>query len=156
PGRRTEGVLTRRLDLKVFAPTVLVSLPLVGACLWTVLYLNRLHIDVSRELSENVQSTQAAATLEGTTNELGSLLRRPNLHQDEWDRQVEVQNRAAGARLEEVRDLANREREKALVPQLATGLDHYLAGWRCRGPLAACAGGLCIPVQDAALAGQLE
>ena len=59
-------MLTRRLSLKLLAPTVLVSLLLVGTCVAGVLYLNWLHVTSSRIHTENVESTQAAAQLETT------------------------------------------------------------------------------------------
>src|SRR6266404_3366248 len=68
-------VLTRRLALALLAPTVLVSLALVGACIFGVLYLNHLHVGVAEDFSENRQSHDAAMRLEDTTREWIGLLR---------------------------------------------------------------------------------
>jgi two-component system, NtrC family, sensor histidine kinase HydH len=122
-------MFTRRLHLKLLAPTVLVSLALVVACGIGVLYLNSLHLDIARDLTENVQSTQAAARLEGTTGEIMRLL-----HSDDKDQAalVEAQNAAARHALVEVQSLANRDKEKELVPRITRGFDRYLEGWEHR------------------------
>ena len=62
-------MLTRRQALSLLAPTVLVSLALVGACIFGVLYLNHLHVGVAEDFSENQQSQIAAMRLEDTTRE---------------------------------------------------------------------------------------
>jgi signal transduction histidine kinase len=125
-------MLSRRLDLRLLAPTVLVSLALVGACLVGVLYLNRLHVDTSRVLAENVESTQAAARLEMTTTELIRLLTTNPGDSTARNGQVEVQNQGARELLGEVQNLANLDREKELVPRIAHGLDEYLRAWEAR------------------------
>jgi two-component system sensor histidine kinase HydH len=122
-------MLTRTLALKLLAPTVLVSLALVGACLVGVLYLNSLHVDVSETLAENVKSTQAAARLEATTQELLKLLQRDHGQQEDWARQVDGLNQGAREVLDEVRTLADRPREKDLVAQLDEALQRYFADW---------------------------
>src|SRR5437660_7428565 len=68
-------VLTRRLALHLLAPTVLVSLALVGACIFGVLYLRQLHVGVAEDFSENRESHLAATLLEATTRDLINLLR---------------------------------------------------------------------------------
>jgi signal transduction histidine kinase len=125
-------MLSRRLDLRLLAPTVLVSLALVGACLVGVLYLNRLHVDVSRVLAENVESTQAAARLETTTTELIRLLTTDSGNPGARNEQVFLQNQVARELLGEVQNLANLDREKELVPRIARGLDQYLRAWEAR------------------------
>ena len=125
-------MLSRRLDLRLLAPTVLVSLALVGACLVGVLYLNRLHVDTSRVLAENVQSTQAAARLETTTAELIRLLTTNSGNSTARNDQVSLQNQTARELLGQVQDLANLDREKELVPKIAHGLDDYLRDWEAR------------------------
>ncbi len=127
-------MLRRRLNLKtlLLAPTVLVSLALVGACLFGVLYLNRLHVDVSRVLEENVQSTQAATRLEATTEDIIRLLRAGAGSRAGLAEQVRDQNQVARRRLEDVKNLANLDREKELVPRIERGLGRYLDGWQAR------------------------
>src|SRR5262249_45578612 len=122
-------MLTRTLALKLLAPTVLVSLALVGACLVGLLYLNSLHVDVSETLAENVKSTQAATHLEATTQELLKLLQHDHGPQEDWVRKVSVLNQGAHEALDEVRTLADRPREKDLVAQLGDALQHYFDDW---------------------------
>jgi signal transduction histidine kinase len=122
-------MLTRRLHLKLLAPTVLVSLAMVVACGIGVLYLNSLQLNIARDLRENVQSTQAAARLEESTNEIMSLLRS---NAAERATLVEPQTAAARGALADVQSLANRDKEKELVPGISRGFDRYLAGWEHR------------------------
>jgi signal transduction histidine kinase len=131
---------------------------LVGVSLFGTLYLNYLHVNVSDVLSENVQSTQAAARLETSTKELLRLLRgRPTDPPEfrttpEFGDQVAEQNREAERQLAVATDHANLDKEKDLVPRIETGLRHYLRGWRRRpaGPAAERAR------YDAALADDLD
>jgi signal transduction histidine kinase len=129
-------MLSRRLDLRILTPTALVSLALVGACLVGVLYLNRLHVDISRVLAENVESTQAAARLETTTSELIRLLTTTTGDPAARNEQVFHQNQVARELLGEVQNLANLDREKELVPRIAHGLDEYLRAWEARKDVA--------------------
>jgi two-component system, NtrC family, sensor histidine kinase HydH len=122
-------MLTRTLALKLLAPTVLVSLALVGACLVGVLYLNSLHVDVAKELQENVESTVAAARLEATTQDLLKLLQPDHGQEEDWARQVGVLNQKAREAFDEVRTHADRPREIDLVAQLDEALEHYFAKW---------------------------
>ena len=46
-------LVTRRFALQLLAPTVLVSLILVGACVFGTIYLNNLHLNASAVLTEN-------------------------------------------------------------------------------------------------------
>jgi len=63
-------VFTPRLGMKLLAPTVLVSLALVAACIFGLFYLNDLHVEASDVLSENERSTRAAMRLETSTRAL--------------------------------------------------------------------------------------
>ncbi|HJT78001.1 MAG TPA: ATP-binding protein [Gemmataceae bacterium] len=125
-------MLSHRLHLKLLAPTVLVSLALVGACLFGVLYLNGLHVDVSRVLEENVQSTQAATRLEATTEDIIRLLHSGAGSREGLAEQIRDQNEVARRRLEDVQNLANLDREKELVPRIGRGLGRYLQDWQAR------------------------
>src|SRR3989442_13872532 len=111
PGARP-WVLTRRLSLKLLAPTVLVSLVLVGACCFGALYLNYLNVKFSAVLSENVQSARVAARLETAAKELIRLFRHPDPQQHN---NVYEQNQVLRELLIEADDLANYEDEIHLV-----------------------------------------
>jgi signal transduction histidine kinase len=130
-------VFTRRLALRLLAPTVLVSLVLVAACSCGVLYLNHLHLNASKVLTENVQSTQVAAQLETTTKELMRLLRSDPEKGEALAEQVADQNQRARELRQDAEALANLERERALVRQLSDGLDDYFHKWDQRTQLPA-------------------
>jgi signal transduction histidine kinase len=145
-------VLTRRLALVLLAPTVLVSLALVGACIFGVLYLNQLHIGVADDFSENRESHKAATVLETTTRELIYLLRGDHADADKLAERVREKNDKAEEQLADAKRLANHDEEIVRVGQVRDGLDLYLDGWKARpdGPperVRAC---------DAALAEGLE
>jgi two-component system, NtrC family, sensor histidine kinase HydH len=125
-------VLTRPLALKLLAPTVLVSLALVSACSFGAVYLNRLHVNVSEELSENVQSTRVADSLEAVTAGLVNLLDGDPADPKAMA-EVGKQNERARDLLQEAERLANLEQEKVLVGQIRDGLQEYLAAWERRG-----------------------
>jgi signal transduction histidine kinase len=122
-------VLTQRLDLRLLAPILVMCLTLVGACLFGVLYLNYLHVNVSEDLSENIRSTVTAAGLETTTDGLLPLLRD---HPPGFERRVEDRNLEAQVRVAEAEALANLPTEKELVGKIAAGLAEYLHGWSRR------------------------
>ncbi len=125
-------MLTRRLALKLLAPTVLVSMALVSACILGAMYLNALHVNISKELTENVQSTQAASRLETTAKEVSRLLRGDHRDPAGLDVQVMERNRAMGELLGETQRLANLPREQELVQQITVGMSTYLQGWDVR------------------------
>jgi signal transduction histidine kinase len=116
-------VLTRRLALKLLAPTVLVSLALVVACILGLLYLNDLHVNASDVLSENEKSTRAAMRLETAAADLFKLLsNRPEPGSAD---QVVTQDQEIHQRLDDARDLANWEGERELVRQITQGLEEF-------------------------------
>jgi signal transduction histidine kinase len=115
-------VLTRRLSLKLLAPTVLVSLVVVAACTSGLLYLNNLHVRASDVLSENEKSTRAAMSLESATVDLLHLLRG---HQDPHPRKIWSGYKDIRLRLEDAKRLANLPSEIELVGQIGTGLDKF-------------------------------
>src|SRR5262245_36370300 len=92
---RTPALFARRLTLKLLAPTALVSLMLVGVCVFGAFYLSSLHVNASAILSENVQSTQAAARLEITAKELMRLLRNGHEDAEAFSVHVRQQNQTA-------------------------------------------------------------
>jgi two-component system, NtrC family, sensor histidine kinase HydH len=122
-------LVTRRFALQLLAPTVLVSLILVGACVFGTIYLNNLHLNASAVLTENRRSLEAAYRLETTTRELLRLLRSDHTNPPLLGEQIRKQNENARELLVEAESLANLERESILVHQIAQGLKEYLANW---------------------------
>jgi signal transduction histidine kinase len=114
-------VLTQRLDLKLFFPILVVCLILVGACLFSALYLSHLHVNVARDLGENVESTQAAYALESTIQEMidGLTAAAPPAKRME-DLEAAAENQVARAQR-----LANHPREEELVGRIQGGLRKY-------------------------------
>ncbi len=145
-------MLTRRLAVRLLAPTALVGLAAVLACTAGVVYLNYLHLNVARDLSENVQSTQAAARLEATVEKLVSFLRSPPPAPDFYATVVAEQNAEALSLLDQAQALANFEREQILVAEIREGLQRYLRRWRERQG----GGAAAKPRQDTDLAALLE
>jgi signal transduction histidine kinase len=102
---------------------------LVGACIFAVLHLNHLHLNVAKGLSENVQSTFVASLLETNTTRLVGLLRGDHSQPGELAKQVEILNQEARRLLDEASDLANLDKEKDLVPKIRAGLTEYFDRW---------------------------
>ncbi len=125
-------MLTRRLALALLAPTVLVSLALVGACIFGVLYLNHLHIDVAEDFTENRQSLRADSLLEATTRDLIDLLRGDHADVEKLAERLSEKNDRAQLQLADAEHWANREDERTLVAQVAAGLKDYANGWEKR------------------------
>jgi signal transduction histidine kinase len=121
-------VFTRRLAVHLLAPTVLVSLVLVGACAFAAVYLNYLNVHVSDLLRENVRSTQVAARLETTIEELARLF-ASNIDDTELRPKVEEQNQEIRQLLADADELANYEGERELVDEIRSGLKEYLGRW---------------------------
>jgi signal transduction histidine kinase len=134
-------VLTQRLSLKLLAPTVLVSLLLVGTCICGAFFLNQLHINVSKVLTENVNSTLAARNLETTTADLIALLRGEHRELEALAEKVRKGNAAVWRGWEAADKLANLDQEQVLVNQIRTGLDAYTTDWERRASLPAVSGG---------------
>jgi signal transduction histidine kinase len=109
------------------APTLLVSLALLGACAWVVLQVNDLHLNTAQALNENLRSTKAAERLENTTTNLVNLLSH-----NPSSSQIEELNDEARQRLDAVSSLANLDREKELVPLIQQGLEDYFKQWQNR------------------------
>lgn len=107
--------------MKLLAPTVLVSLALVVACIFGLFYLNDLHVEASDVLSENEKSTRAAMRLETSTRAMIHLLQDPN--EQELPSRISEQFQQVQRDLKEAQDLANWEREKELVYQIGQGLE---------------------------------
>jgi len=118
--------------LLLLAPTVLVSLALVGACIFGVLYLNHLHIDVAEDFSENRESLVADSLLEATTRDLIDLLRGDHADAENLAARLNEKNDKAQLQLADAEHWANREDESFLVAQVAAGLRVYAKGWKDR------------------------
>jgi signal transduction histidine kinase len=121
-------MFVKPLALKLLAPTVLVSLALMGACIFGALYLNELSRNLSTELADNVESTRAAQQLENVTIELLPLLRSAKADKS----RVEELNQDAQQALKDAYALANWDEEKDLVGKITTGLNEYLRKWQRR------------------------
>jgi signal transduction histidine kinase len=116
-------VLTPRFALRLLAPTVLVSLILVAACTFGALYLDHLRVSAAEVLSENEKSTRAALDLLAATRGLLHILRSPP--DPALAGQVRAHDREIHTQLEQARNLANLERERHLVEQIAAGLEAF-------------------------------
>jgi signal transduction histidine kinase len=119
----------RLLPHRLLAPTVLFSLVLVAASTGGALYLRGRHADVSRVLTENVDSSLAALDLETTVTEMVRRLRGrsgpvgPRLA-EELDQRLQ----SARAQLEHALELANHPQEREMVQEIRRGLDAFEAG----------------------------
>jgi signal transduction histidine kinase len=115
---------------------------LFGACAAGIVYLNYLNVNVAKDLSENVQSTQVAARLEATTLKLVGLLRDTRVNSGDISRQVDDLNVEAQAALNDAEALANLENEQILVGVIRRNFNDYMGRWSGRGRLLAGAAGL--------------
>jgi signal transduction histidine kinase len=118
-------VFRRPLALQLLAPTVLVSLALVAACISGALVLNGLQVNVSKVLTENVQSTRAATGLETDLKELRDLLLGPHNDPSATAEQLASLNQKARDWLEEAQNLANYPQEKDLVSGISGDMQEY-------------------------------
>jgi two-component system, NtrC family, sensor histidine kinase HydH len=125
-------VFRRPLALHLLAPTVLVSLALVAACISGALVLNNLQVNVSNVLTENVQSTRAATGLETALRELHDVLQGPHTDPGAVTDQLATLNQRAREWLEEAQRWANWQREKDLVAQITADMAEYFARFEQR------------------------
>ncbi len=146
-------MLTRRLPLKLLAPTLTVSLLLAGTCIFVALYLNRLHTQVSEDFVENTRSSQAAENLARAAAELRDLLRDKQRDPATFAHQAGHYQRVLDRRLAESEDLANLDREKKLVADIRAGLEEFRRQWQARADASPPPSG---PTSDEALAHLLE
>jgi signal transduction histidine kinase len=146
-------VLTRRLSLRLLAPTVLVSLVLVVTCVVGLLYLNRIHLNVSLIHTEHVESTLAAADLEAKTVALIQLLRSNHRHLKSLQHDLEESYDGLNQALGGCRRLANLDREKELVGKIADGVKAYGKRWEERSSID---GSVLLKEHDAQMAVILE
>jgi two-component system, NtrC family, sensor histidine kinase HydH len=120
-------VLTRRLSLKLLAPTVLVSLLLVGTCIGGAVYLNRLHLNRTQSMRENVASLEAARNLERSVIDLITSLRAPVDESGALARHIERRNERLHDLLAESEGLADTDPEREIVAEVRAGLTTYFA-----------------------------
>jgi len=138
--------------MKLLAPTVLVSLALVAACIFGLFYLNDLHVEASDVLSENEKSTRAAMGLETSTSALVQVLNDPS--ETVLSGKITDQFQQAQQDLSAAQDLANWKEEKELVKQISQGMETFNLNW---DQLASSSEGKPIPrVERLALANLLE
>ena len=116
-------MLAHHFALKLLAPMVLVSLALVGACIFGLLYLNDLHVEASRVLSENEESTRVAMQLEIATRGLMQLLKEYSAA--DWADKVKARYEEILELRNHAHELANYDREKELVEQIDRGLASF-------------------------------
>jgi signal transduction histidine kinase len=135
-------VLTRRLSLKLLAPTVLVSLLLVGTCIGGALYVNRLHLNVTQGMRENVESMQAARRLERSAADVAALLRNPEEEPAAFARHVDRRNDRLREALTTSEGLADTKDERDIAAEVRKAVETYLSRWKHHSPgeLAALAG----------------
>ena len=127
-------MLNRHLSLRLFGPTVLLSLLLVGTCVVVALYLNELHVNVAGDLRENFDSMQAAHNLETTVRELINFLRVEHSRPGVLREQVTTYNHRLHDELAESQRLANRAEEQNLVANITSGVVEYEKVWDKRKP----------------------
>jgi signal transduction histidine kinase len=123
-------VLTRRLSLKLLAPTVLVSLLLVGTCIGGAVYLNRMHLNARQDMRENVESMQAARNLETSASDLAGQMRRAIPDPAAFAGHVERRNDRLRALLAESERLADTLPERDIVGEVRAGLQSYFTRWQ--------------------------
>jgi two-component system sensor histidine kinase HydH len=130
------------------------SLLVIAACILGAVYLNHLHREVSRVLTENVGSIVADKELETTLYELVPLLRGDHARTPAGTLTAELSKRheRANHQLDRVREYANSEEEKAHVQQVADSWSRYWRRWneRRQQPVEA------LPEFDRGLARQIE
>jgi two-component system, NtrC family, sensor histidine kinase HydH len=118
--------MNRRILLQLTAPTVLIGAVLFGACLASVLSINRLQANLARILSENVTSLEAAQELE---IQLRQLRFHSFLHviDPTEQRRAFVDSDHAGfeSAMDKVRQYANKPDVTALVHQIQVGYQRY-------------------------------
>jgi signal transduction histidine kinase len=131
---------------------VIISLLLVAACIGGALYLNHLHVEASRVLSENVASTRAALDLETTLTEMVRRLRGGHDHRATLAADLARLNERGREQLADTARLANTDREKELVGAVLQGVSDYVEGYEARAAQPADR----LPAYDAELARLLE
>jgi signal transduction histidine kinase len=113
-------------QLRLLAPTALTSLLLLALCGNVAVFLYRQQALTAEALGENIGSRRAAADLEESLEDLAAL------HRDPLTRVGPVHDRVE-EHLEAIRELADKEEERALVARLLAAMDRYRGAWRAAG-----------------------
>jgi signal transduction histidine kinase len=108
---------------------VLISLVLVACCIAGAFYLNQLHREVSRVLTENVSSALAAKELETTIIELARQLRGDHARPDTLNGEVNRRIEQANDYQKKAVSYANTEPEKERVNQVMESWLNWLKSW---------------------------
>ncbi len=119
-------MLNRDLPTRATAPTILVSLVLLGLCLaaFVYLYLEQAHSGAA--LGENVDSSRIAHDLESTLKDLHAEVKKGTAN-------PEALHGLAEQQLGQARRLADKDEELELVERLETQFERYLALIRAAG-----------------------
>jgi two-component system sensor histidine kinase HydH len=119
----------RNLSLWVTGPTVFVSLLLLLLCALAAAFLYHQQATTSRNLVEDVSSTQVAQDLRNTLADLAALLR-------DGRGQVEPLHERIRQQIAQARSLADKKEELQLVGELEKSLERYFQLWdqRSTGP----------------------
>jgi len=108
------------------------SLLLVTTCILGAFYLNALHQEVSRVLTENVASIVADKDLDTTIDELVPLLRGDHSRGEVLTAELSKRHDKANEQLMKVRGYANTDEEKERVHQVAESWARYWNKWTNR------------------------
>jgi signal transduction histidine kinase len=120
--------MNRKILIQVATPTVLIGLLLLGACLVSAWYVNRLQTNIARILSENVTSQEAAQKLEIEVRRLRlhSLLNlmdpSPSRHQA-----IEKDHEHFEKALDRARQAVSTPQEKRCIQDIEAGYRRYRA-----------------------------
>jgi signal transduction histidine kinase len=123
--------------LKLLAPTVLVSLLLVAACLAGALYLNQLNVRLSQAHTENIDSTIAAANLATTLDNSLHAMQSNRRDVAKLSALLSEKHPQIRRQLDEVKRLANLPREQELAGRIEADLKTFFHAWEGRSESAA-------------------
>ena len=129
-----DAAISNRVETIVRWTAAAGSLLLIAACIVGALYLNHLHREVSRVLTENVASIVADKELETTLDELVPLLRgdHAQMSPDALTAELIKRHERATHQLDKVSEYANSDEEKQHVRQVADSWSRYWRRWSDR------------------------
>jgi signal transduction histidine kinase len=135
--------MDRRILLQVTAPAVLIGLVLFGTCLVSAWIVNRLQANMTRILSQNVTSLEAAHDVEVSVRRLRLQCFRYLVDPEKavMDRQlrarIDEEHRLFGEALEAARRTANTPEEQECIREIEDGYGRYRREFeRLRGQVA--------------------
>jgi signal transduction histidine kinase len=118
--------MRRKILFQVAAPAVVVGLLLVGGCIVGAWSIQRLQTNLTRILSRNVASAQAALELENTMRRLRYYSLLYLTHPTAADlATIRKQERAFDEAFEKAREAAHTDREQYYLGQIETGYRQY-------------------------------